>query len=57
MTQAPVLAYPDYLATACHIQLHTNASTTGLGAVLEQSGKVVAYASRTMNQAERNACQ
>ena len=54
LTRVPVLAYPDFSTTASHFQLHTDASATGLGAVLEQGGKVVAYASRTLNQAERN---
>ena len=54
LTQAPVLAYPDFSANASQFQLHTDASATGLGTVLEQDGKVVAYASRTLNKAERN---
>ena len=54
LTQASALAYPDFSVTASHFQLHTDASATGLGSVLQQSGKVFAYASRTLNQAERN---
>ena len=49
LTQAPVLAYPDFSANASQFRLHTNASATGNGAVLEQDGKVVADASRTLN--------
>ena len=54
LTEVPVLAYPSFSLTANQFQLHTDASATGLGAVLEQGGKVVAYASRTLTQAERN---
>ena len=45
LTQAPVLAYPcfDHNAGAFHLQ--TEASAVGLGAVLEQNGHPVAYAS------------
>ena len=45
---------PKFTPTASQFQLHTNASAIGLGAVLEQCGKVVAYASRTLTKAERN---
>ena len=54
LTQSPILAYPNFTPTACQFQLHTNARAFGLGAVQEQCGKVVAYASRTLTQAERN---
>ena len=52
----PVLAYADYTKPFI---LHTDASTTGLGAVLyqkQEDGKerVIAYASRTLNKSERN---
>ena len=33
--------------------LYTDASSVGVGAVLEQSGKVIAYASRSLTKAER----
>lgn len=48
LTQAPLLAYPDF-SSANQFQLHTDASTTGIGAVLEQGGKVVACASRVLS--------
>ena len=54
LTQAPVLAYPNFSSSASQFQLQTDASAIGLGAILEQGGKVVAYASRTLIQAEQN---
>ena len=55
-SESPVLAYADYTKP---FVLHTDASTTGLGVVLyqkQEDGKerVIAYASRTLNKAERN---
>ena len=55
-SECPVLAYADYSKP---FVLHTDASTVGLGAVLyqkQEDGKdrVIAYASHTLNQAERN---
>ena len=55
-SQCPVLAYANYKSPFI---LHTDASTTGLGAVLSQkqddgTKRVVAYASRSLNKAERN---
>ncbi len=56
LTSAPVLAFPDYSAP---LVLYTDASATGIGAVLMQQddrGKnsVIAYASRTLNSVECN---
>ena len=50
-----LLAYADYRFP---FKLHTDASTTGLGAVLYQNqdvhDRVVAYASRSLKTSERN---
>ena len=55
-SQCPVLAYANYKHPFI---LHTDASTTGLGAVLSQkqtdgTERVVAYASHSLNKVERN---
>ena len=50
---APILAYPQFHHNASQFVLQTDASASGLGAILEQSGHVIAYASRTLNKAEQ----
>ena len=50
LTQAPILAFPHFKADAAPFLLQTDASAVGLGAVLEQGGRVIAYASRALNQ-------
>ena len=53
LTEAPVLAYPQFGPAAEQFILQTDASATGIGAVLEQGGRVVGYASRTLSSAEK----
>lgn len=45
----PILAYPDFDQP---FELTTDASNFALGAVLQQNDKSIAYASRTLNEAE-----
>ena len=54
LTQAPILTYPDFSTTAPTFLLQTDASDVGLGAVLEQGGHVIAYASRALTKSESN---
>ena len=51
LTNSPVLCYPSLRS---QFVMYTDASDVGLGAVLEQEGKVVSFASRTLNRAEKN---
>ena len=50
LTQAPVLCYPCFKKG---FTLQTDASAVGIGAVLEQDGHVIAYASRSLTPPER----
>ena len=54
LTSAPVLAYPWFCANFSPFVLHTDASKHGVGAVLEQGGRVAAFASCTLTKAEKN---
>lgn len=51
LSNAPVLQYPDFTKP---FSLTTDASNYALGGVLSQSGKSIAFYSRTLNSAERN---
>ena len=48
------ILYPDFTPSAKPFQLHTDASTTGIGVALEQSVHVIAYAGRALSKSEQN---
>ena len=55
LTSPPILAYPEFQKP---FELHTDASSKGLGAILYQTQngqkKVIAYASRSLSRSEKN---
>ncbi|GFT73659.1 retrovirus-related Pol polyprotein from transposon gypsy [Trichonephila clavipes] len=51
LTEAPILQLPNFSE---QFDLFTDASGVGIGAVLQQNQKPIAFASRTLNKAERN---
>ena len=53
LVHAPVLSYPCFDQDSSQFILQTDASAVGLGAVLEQDGQVIAYASRSLTHSER----
>lgn len=54
LSQAPLLAYPQFDCDAPVFKLQTDASAVGIGGVLEQGGHVIAYVSRSLTAPERN---
>ena len=59
LTESPILAYPSQ-DLKCDFILDTDASDTGVGAVLSQVQggveRVIAYASKTLNPSQRRYC-
>ncbi len=53
LTQSPVLGYPQFGEAAETFVLSTDASAVGVGAILEQGGRVIAYASRALSPSEQ----
>ena len=58
LVTSPILAFPDYM---CAFILDTDASDTGIGAVLSQvhpdgTERVIAYTSRSLTKPERRYC-
>ncbi|GFV97249.1 retrovirus-related Pol polyprotein from transposon 17.6 [Trichonephila clavipes] len=51
LTEAPVLQVPNFIE---QFNLFTDASGVGIRAVLNQNHRSIAFASRTLNKAERN---
>ncbi|GFW52950.1 retrovirus-related Pol polyprotein from transposon 297 [Trichonephila clavipes] len=51
LTEAPILQLPNFSE---QFNLFSDASGVGIGAVLQQNQKPIAFASRTLNKAERN---
>ena len=54
LVQAPVLTYPQFKQDSAPFILQTDASSVGLGAVLEQNGCVIVYASKSLKKTEQH---
>lgn len=50
LTSKPVLAFPDFTK---EFTITTDASSCGLGAILEQEGRVIAYASKSLSATKK----
>ena len=53
LTSTPILHYPNFGSDAGPFVLQSDASATGLGAILEQDGHVIAYASWVLSNSEK----
>ena len=53
LSTAPILSFPQFNCGADNFTLYTDADSVGIGAVLEQSGKIIAYANRALTAAEK----
>ena len=51
---SPILKYPDFTPFANPFCLYTDASDTGIGAVLKQSTHVIVYVSRALSKSEQD---
>ena len=51
--QAPILAFPNFSTAASPFVVYTDASSIGIGAVLEKNSHVIAYASRALTKSEK----
>jgi len=54
LTQAPILVFPNFSTEASSFVVYTDASSFGIGAVLEQDSHVIAYASRALTKSEKH---
>lgn len=52
LSQVPILSYPQFGPSGAPFCLHTDASATGIGAVLEHNRHVIAYAIAVMPLAQ-----
>ena len=51
--QAPIVEFPNFSTAASPFVVCTDASSIGIGAVLEQDCHVIAYASRALTKSEK----
>ena len=53
LVQAPILAFPTFSTVGSPFVVYTDASSIGIGAVLEQDNHVIAYTSRALTKSEK----